>query len=115
MHTLIAEYLKQFDESVQVQLNNLYQIIKEEIPEIPEDIGYKMPVFRMKGRSVYFAAFKNHLGFYPGSEPIKVFKSELQPYKTSKGAIQFQLGTELPKELIQSIVRYNYEAFQAKK
>jgi uncharacterized protein YdhG (YjbR/CyaY superfamily) len=64
-----------------------------------------MPAFKHEGILVYFAAFKNHYGFFPTSNPIIVFKKELLPYKTSKGGIQFPLHKPLPVQLIQAIVQ----------
>ena len=65
-----------------------------------------MPAFKQEGILVYFAAFKNHYGFFPTASPIIVFKKELLPYKTSKGAIQFPADKPLPVKLIQAIVKY---------
>jgi uncharacterized protein YdhG (YjbR/CyaY superfamily) len=65
-----------------------------------------MPAFVLNGNLVYFAAFKNHIGFYPTSSPIIVFKKELASYKTSKGAIQFPINKPIPFSLITKIVKY---------
>lgn len=111
----ISDYINQFDVNHSEKLIEIFTYLVEILPDIPTDIGYKMPVFRMKGHSVYFAAFKNHIGFYPGSKPIVVFQQELSAFKTSKGAIQFALSEPLPKALIQTIARYNLNAFQSKK
>jgi uncharacterized protein YdhG (YjbR/CyaY superfamily) len=58
---------------------------------------------------VYFAAYKNHIGFYPTSSPMKVFAEELLAYKTSKGAIQFPLDKPIPATLVKKIVKYRME------
>lgn len=71
-----------------------------------EVISYKMPAFRFKGMLVYFAAFKNHIGFYPTNSGIEVFKDELDRYKSSKGAVQFPLDKPLPLDLIRRIVEF---------
>ena len=63
-----------------------------------------MPAFNLKGILVYFAAFKNHIGFYPTSSGVYAFKEELVGYKTSKGAIQFPVDEPLPLDLITRIV-----------
>jgi hypothetical protein len=64
-----------------------------------------MPAFKQDGILVYFAAFKNHYGFFPTASPIVIFKKELLPYKTSKGAIQFPTDKPIPIKLIQAIVK----------
>jgi uncharacterized protein YdhG (YjbR/CyaY superfamily) len=68
-----------------------------------------MPCFSLKQNIVYFAAFKNHIGFYPTSSGVKAFESELVGLKYSKGAIQFPLDKPIPKELIQKIVLFRLD------
>jgi uncharacterized protein YdhG (YjbR/CyaY superfamily) len=65
-----------------------------------------MPAFKLHGNLVYFAALKNHIGFYPTPSGIEAFKEELSPYKTSKGAIQFPLDKPIPYDLIEKIVQF---------
>jgi uncharacterized protein YdhG (YjbR/CyaY superfamily) len=99
-------YIETFPENVQVLLQELRAIIKKTAPNAEEIMSYKMPAYKQHGRLVYFAAFKNHIGFYPHTYPIIHFKEDLKEYKTSKGAIQFALDKPLPKELITRIVEY---------
>jgi len=87
-----------------VTLEKFRSIIQKAAPKATEVISYGMPAFKQEGILVYFAAFKNHYGFFPTSSPILVFKKELLPYKTSKGGIQFPVGKPLPVQLIQAIV-----------
>jgi uncharacterized protein YdhG (YjbR/CyaY superfamily) len=68
-----------------------------------------MPAFKKKNVVVYYAANKNHIGFYPTPSPIIEFQKELLSYKTSKGAIQFPLNEPFPKELIQRIIKFRAE------
>jgi uncharacterized protein YdhG (YjbR/CyaY superfamily) len=65
-----------------------------------------MPAFKQHGVLVYFAGNKNHIGFYPTSSPIRIFKNELINYKTSKGAIQFPIDQAIPTRLVTKIVKY---------
>jgi uncharacterized protein YdhG (YjbR/CyaY superfamily) len=71
-----------------------------------EVISYNMPAFKQNGILVWFAGYKNHIGFYPSSTPIKLFKEQLTKYKTSKGAIQFPIDKPLPLALITKIVKF---------
>jgi uncharacterized protein YdhG (YjbR/CyaY superfamily) len=87
-------------------LEKFRTIIQRAAPKAKEVISYGMPAFKQEGILVYFAAFRNHYGFFPTAIPIVVFKKELLPYKTSKGAIQFPLDKPLPVRLIQAIVKY---------
>jgi uncharacterized protein YdhG (YjbR/CyaY superfamily) len=70
------------------------------------------------GPLVYFAAFKNHIGFYPIPNGIKVFQKELAPYKKGKGSVQFPIDKPLPLKLISKIVKFrvaeNIKKHQAK-
>ncbi|MBM7568613.1 iron chaperone [Paenibacillus sacheonensis] len=100
------DYIAAFPPNVQETLQALRQTIKEAAPEAKEKIAYQMPAFDLHGSLVYFAAYKNHIGFYPTASGIRDFQDELSAYKTSKGAIQFPLGEALPFALIKRIVEY---------
>jgi uncharacterized protein YdhG (YjbR/CyaY superfamily) len=65
-----------------------------------------MPVYKMKGVLVYFAAWKNHIGFYPSTSGIEAFKKELSVYNISKGTVQFPLDKPLPLDLFAKIVQF---------
>ena len=69
-----------------------------------------MPAFKLHGVLVYYAAYKEHIGFYPTAAPIEVFKNELSAYKWSKGAIQFPIGEPMPFDLITRIVKFRVQA-----
>jgi len=91
---------------VRGKLEALRCAILEACPEIQETISYNMPAFRLRTNLVYYAVNKNHIGFYPTAEPIRVFAEQLQGFKTSKGAIQFPNDVPLPLQLVQDIVRF---------
>ena len=65
-----------------------------------------MPTFELHGNLVHFAAYKNHIGFYPAASGIEAFKHELSDYKGAKGSVQFPIGEPLPYDLISRIVKY---------
>ncbi|MEH7305533.1 iron chaperone [Neobacillus drentensis] len=102
----IDHYIEQFPPDVQDKLNTLRKVIKNSASDAEEKISYQMPAFALKGNLVYFAAYKNHIGFYPTSSGIAAFKHKLSEYKTSKGAVQFPIDKPLPYELISEIVKY---------
>lgn len=60
----------------------------------------------LNGNLVYFAAFKNHIGFYPTPAANEAFKKELSIYKTGKGSIQFSMDAPIPYELIAQMVQF---------
>ena len=74
-----------------------------------------MPAFKQNHVLVYFAAFKNHIGFYPTASGVEAFKDRLTEYKTSKGAIQFPLNQPLPLNLIREIVVFRVKENLTKK
>ena len=102
----IDEYIMQFSPEVQKILEQLRQTIKDAAPEAEEKISYQMPTFYLFGNLVHFAAYKNHIGFYPSPTGIDAFKNELSQYKSSKGAVQFPIQEPLPLELIKKIVAF---------
>jgi uncharacterized protein YdhG (YjbR/CyaY superfamily) len=102
----IDEYIKSVPENIQSTLEEIRQVIKRVVPQAEEGISYQMPVFKLNGNLVYFAAFKNHIGFFPTPSGVEHFKDEITSYKTNKGTIQFPLDKPIPFELIENIVRF---------
>jgi uncharacterized protein YdhG (YjbR/CyaY superfamily) len=102
----IDEYITSFPEEVQKKLQALRAAIKAAAPEAEETISYQIPAFTLKGNLVYFAAYKNHIGFYPTSSGIQAFKQELSIYESSKGTVKFPVGKPLPLDLISKIVQF---------
>ena len=105
----VEEYIQLFPEDIQAILQKLRAVIQKAAPKSEEVISYNMPAYKQNGALVYFAAYKNHIGFYPTASPIKVFNDQLENYKTSKGAIQFPLDKPLPIKLITNIVKYKLQ------
>jgi uncharacterized protein YdhG (YjbR/CyaY superfamily) len=110
----IDEYVANFPEDVQKKLQEIRGVIKDAAPEAKERISYKMPAFTLNGNLVYFAAFKNHIGFYPIPSGIEEFKKELSVYEQGKGSVQFPLDKPLPLELIRKIVKFRAKENLAK-
>jgi uncharacterized protein YdhG (YjbR/CyaY superfamily) len=102
----IDEYIATFPEDIQKILEEVRATIKTSAPEAEEKISYQMPAFALKGILVYFAAHKNHIGFYPTSSGIQAFKQELSVYEGSKGTVKFPIDKPLPLELISKIVKF---------
>ena len=102
----IDEYIASFPGETQNILEELRATIKASAPAASEKISYQMPAFFQNGGLVAFAAYKNHIGFYPGASVIQAFESELRNYKTAKGSIQFPIDKPLPQKLISKIVKF---------
>lgn len=102
----IDEYILQFTPEVQEILKTLRKVIKEAAPAASEKISYQMPTFALYGNLVHFAAYKNHIGFYPAPSGVDTFKEELSKYKGAKGSIQFPIEEPMPYELISRMVKF---------
>ena len=102
----IDEYIAGFPPDVQEILQKVRQTIRKAAPGAEETIKYSMPTFMLNGNLVYFAGFKNHIGFYPVPTGIEKFKKELAAYKQGKGSIQFPLDQPIPYGLISKIVKF---------
>jgi uncharacterized protein YdhG (YjbR/CyaY superfamily) len=102
----IDEYIRLYPQEIQDLMETLRKVIKEEAPDTIERIAYGMPTFSQEGNVCHFAAFKNHIGFFPGANGVAEFISELGTYKTSKGTIQFPYSRPMPLDLVRRIVRF---------
>jgi len=99
----INEYISDFPEHTQKRLQQMRTIIQKAVPKAEEVISYGMPAYKLHTVLVYFAGYKNHIGFYPTSSGIREFKDQFAAYKSSKGAVQFPLDKPLPVKLIKEI------------
>ncbi|MFN5415492.1 MAG: iron chaperone [Flavobacteriia bacterium] len=102
----VDAYIAHFDAPRQEILETIRVIIKKNAPEAEEKISYGMPAYKLNGALVYFAIYEKHLGLYPTGTSLAEFAEELKKFKTSKGAIQFQLKEEIPYDLIERIVQF---------
>ena len=110
----IDAYIAGFPEDVQAILQQVRRTIHEAAPEATEAISYGMPTFKLHGNLVHFAAFKNHIGFYPVPSGMEAFKDELAAYKQGKGSVQFPLDKPMPLDLIRRIVDFRVQESKGK-
>lgn len=111
----IDSYISSFPLETQKLLNSIRETIHQAAPDAVEKISYGMPAFYLNGNLVYFAAYKNHIGFYPSSSGIRQFQKQISGYKNSKGAVQFPLNQDLPLDLISIIVKFRVKENIGKK
>jgi uncharacterized protein YdhG (YjbR/CyaY superfamily) len=102
----VDSYIAIFPEDVQQILEQIRTAIKSSAPKAEEVISYNMPAFKYHGMLVYFAGYKNHIGFYSLPSGHKAFKKELSKYKQGKGSVQFPLDKPMPLALIKKIVKF---------
>jgi uncharacterized protein YdhG (YjbR/CyaY superfamily) len=110
----IDEYIALYPATTRKRLNALRQLIKKLVPDAVEKIAYRMPTFYLNGNLVHFAAYAEHIGFYPTPSGVVRFARELSKYKTSKGAIQFPLDEPMPIELLKKIVQFRVKENRSK-
>jgi len=103
----IDEYIASFPPDIQEKLQGIRAVIRKAAPNAEEAIRYGIPTFRQDGNNlVHFAAFKDHLSFFPTSSGVAKFRKELSSYKISKGTIQFPLDGPVPYDLVERITRF---------
>ncbi|TJZ51802.1 DUF1801 domain-containing protein [Sphingobacterium olei] len=103
----IEKYILQFPNDVQDILRKIRKLIKDNAPEAEELMAYGMPGYKTNKKPlVYFAGFKNHIGFYATPSGHGEFSDELSTYKQGKGSVQFPLNQAIPYELMERIVRF---------
>lgn len=106
----IEKYILQFPEDVQEILRQIRELIKTIVPDAEELMAYGMPAYKSNKKPlVYFAAFKNHIGFYATPSGHSKFQDEFSKYKQGKGSVQFPLDKPIPYELIEKIVKFRVD------
>ncbi len=107
MPKTVDEYIATFPKDTQKILREIRALIKKEAPDATEGISYGMPGYKTYGKPlVYFAGWKDHIGFYATPAGNVAFQKELAKYKQAKGSIQFPLDEEMPMDLIRKMVKY---------
>lgn len=107
----IDEYISFQDESTQPYLQTMRETIRSAIPEAQEKISWSMPTFWKKRNLIQFAAFKRHIGLYPGPEAVEMFQDRLSGYETSKGTIRIPYREPLPLDVIADIAQWCWEQY----
>ncbi|MCL7988150.1 DUF1801 domain-containing protein [Sphingobacterium sp. lm-10] len=103
----VDEYIASFPTEVQNRLSEIRRLIHTIAPDADESISYGMPAYKLHGKPlIYFAAFKNHIGFYATPSGHEAFAKDLAVYKRGKGSVQFPLKDNLPLALIERIIRF---------
>lgn len=103
------EYIANFPEDVQNILQKIRSVIGKAAPGAAETIKYRIPTFTLNGNLVHFAAFQNHIGFYPTPTGIERFKKELAVYEVAKGTVRLPLDKPIPYDLITEIVKFRVQ------
>jgi uncharacterized protein YdhG (YjbR/CyaY superfamily) len=100
------DYIAVQEKKFTALLEKMRSTIKKAAPKAEEVMSYGMIGYKFHGMLVYLGAFKNHCSLFAASQPIRdKYKTELKPFKQSKGTIQFTLENPLPLKLVTNIVK----------
>jgi uncharacterized protein YdhG (YjbR/CyaY superfamily) len=102
----VDEYMDSLPEDTLKIAEQVRAVIKNSAPGAQEVISYNMPAYKLNGILVYFAAWKTHIGLYPGASGIEAFKNEFSANIWAKGSVQFPLAAPVPLKLISKIVEF---------
>ena len=102
----IDEYIAALPEDTQAILIKIRKTIRDAAPDSVERISWSMPTFWQGENLIHFAAFKKHIGIYPGDMTGSHFEKRLTGHRRTKGAIQFPLDKPIDYELISDITRW---------
>jgi uncharacterized protein YdhG (YjbR/CyaY superfamily) len=102
----IAEYIEAAPKEAQKKLREMHACIRKAAPGATEGLKWGMPALSYKRILVTFAAYKNHIGFYPTPSAVSAFENDLEKFVTAKGSIQFPLEKPLPLPLIRKITAF---------
>ena len=102
----IDQYIDAQAEEARPLLQQIRETIQTAAPEAIEKISYSMPTFWQGRNLIQFAAFKQHIGVFPGDLSRLPFTNRLAELPTSKGTIRFTLDKPIDFELIADITRY---------
>lgn len=104
--TAVDDYLAQYTGVRRARLDQIYALLRAELPDATVKISYGMPTFWQQQNLIHFAAFQHHIGIYPGAEGISHFAEQLQDWPHSKGALRLPDDRELPLDLVRALAQY---------
>jgi len=102
----VTEYINAASKEAQKKLREMRACIRAVAPGAGESLKWGRPAFSYERILVMFAAFKNHLGFYPTPPAVKAFAKELAEFATASASIQFPIDKPLPLSLIRKITAF---------
>ena len=104
----IDEYITVVPKNVRDILHDVRKSIRDAAPQAEEAIGYQIPMFKLNGYLMYFAAVRNHIALYSTMSAIRSFERDLSPYwgKRTNGTVQFSIDKPIPFDLVEQIVEF---------
>jgi uncharacterized protein YdhG (YjbR/CyaY superfamily) len=105
----VDDYIASFPVPVQERLQAVRHAARAAAPGSAEKISYRMPAISLNGILLYYAAYRNHIGLYPGAAAVAALEKDLEAYRTSKGGIQLPLDRPVPLRLIARLVKFRLD------
>ena len=102
----VDKYLEGVDEPKRSTLQALRRTILEIVPDAEQGLSYRVPAFRVSGKTIAgFAAFEHHLSYLPFSGSILGrLADDLKAYTMTKSSLHFAIDQPLPKPVVQNLV-----------
>jgi uncharacterized protein YdhG (YjbR/CyaY superfamily) len=102
----VDEYLQGVEEPKRSTLQTLRRTILEIVPDAEQAISYRVPAFRVRGKTVAgFAAFSDHLSYLPFSGSVLAqLADQLEGYTMTKSALHFPVDRPLPKTVVKKLI-----------
>ncbi len=104
--TTIIEYINAAPKESKEKLQELYNFLRELVPDAEESLKWGQPAFSHKWILFIFAGFKNYVSLYPTPSVIQALEKGFSGYKISSSTVQFPLDKPLPFDLIRKIIKY---------
>jgi uncharacterized protein YdhG (YjbR/CyaY superfamily) len=114
MPSTVDEYIAAFPPPIRAILRRVRGAVRRAAPQASEGISYRMPAYRQNGVLVYFAAFEQHVGFYPPIRGDARLEKIVAPYAGPKGNLRFPYSQPIPYALIERLTRLRVKQNAAK-
>ena len=103
----VRAYFASTPPKARAALKKIRAAIRSAAPRAEEAFSYRIPAFKLKGRSlVWYAAFKNHCSLFPMTGAIRrKLAKQLQGYEMSKGTVRLPLAKPIPVGLVKKLVK----------
>ncbi len=96
----ISEYIQAAAPEGQPKLQEILECLRKAAPGAKEDLKWGNPSLSYDWILFAFAAYKDHINFYPTPSVMAAFKDKLTDHKTTLSALQLPLDKPLPLDLI---------------
>lgn len=110
MNKDVDAYIAAAPKAAQPLLRQLRTTIRRAAPKAEEKISYGIPFYEYRGRLIYFAVFKKHVGIYPAGDDAE----ELKEYLSGRSTLRFPIGEPLPLARITRLVKSRVKQKESK-